>query len=766
MAGGANQEIVLRDLRAPGREDPGLRADGPGTMLWDVAFVDAKPTVAFRRSRTDDEEPSPREGFDLAERRFVSVPPDAALQGPVKAIDGWSFRPVAFDRAAFVPDRGEPLEVVLNQLDGRWSSYTFIPANGGAGHPAPCAAIGTEDGGILVYNLRDRTRSRLFQGHGGAVHAMAPSADGRWLVACSADMTLSLWSLNGCDAPAPLGADLGRDAQGRLVVSAVRPRSAAERMGLFPGDIITAARREKRREPIDVARLDAALAAVPPDLEDQVALMINRPGAAAPFVLMTSRADVPALSVFPAADREWVVWMPEGFYETSIAGDRRLLGWHVNHVDVRNPADFRSLPSDFHPMSRYEAQLRRPQVIDALLRTGDPVAALATVQGAPVVGNPPAIRLIDPAPAGEAAPIVAAGPDLNLQVEAEAASGRRVASITVHQGARRLPARAAAPGLASFRAVEPIRLTPGRNAITVEAVDDLGVRAIQEFEIVLAEPAAPPPPPVVRRAPRLVVRAIGVEEFPRRDVPAIRNARRDVEELAAFFREPDGRTHFAEPAIDARVLTDPDADAIAGLFDDLANGVRSGELKAGDSIFVVLESHLFKAGEGDALVLAADSKAGDSPPKAASAAAIAESLEEVASQGCLVVVLVDALHSGASAPAKAAFKEWARDLSGRRGVIVMAASKHDPSERLDELGAFARAVLTAPTVAGGSSTQRGGVDSPTTLHDFQASVIRLVSEYTSRRQFAGFYPPETLSGWQKIRIFDPQPAPGDDLARR
>jgi hypothetical protein len=67
-------------------------------------------------------------------------------------------------------------------------------------------------------------------------------------------------------------------------------------------------------------------------------------------------------------------------------------------------------------------------------------------------------------------------------------------------------------------------------------------------------------------------------------------------------------------------------------------------------------------------------------------------------------------------------------------------------------------------VAGGSASTRAGAAA--TLDDFQAGVIRRVSELTSRRQFAGFYPPETLAGWRKIRVFDPQPAPGGDLVRR
>ncbi len=760
MAGGDRQELVVRDMADPARDDPGLRADGPGTMLWDVAFADAQPTVAFRRAPPGANAPSPWETFDLRERRPGGPAAEAGLRRAVTELDGWRFRALDFDRVEFVPAQGPPLTITIPATDVRWSSFTFIPADAKAGHPDPCAAVGTEDGAIWVYNLRDRSRTRIFLGHGGAVHAMAPSADGRWLASCSADMTVALWNLAGCHARPSLGVTLAPDPQGRMAVQSVAPRSAASRLGLKPGDLILSAARRSVPGAIDLTKLEELAAAIPPDLNDPIALRIVRPGVVEGPPLSTSRADVPALRLFAAPDREWVVWMPEGFYETSIAGDRRLIGWHVNHVDTTNPVDFRSLPSDFFPMSRFEAQLRRPAVIDALLNTGDPLAALATVQGPPIVRNPPAVRLLAPTPAAAGGEIVAAAPATDLRIEATAAAGRQVRSLTVHNGPLRLPPRLAQPPATVIQATETIRLAPDVNVVTVEAVDDQGVRGIQDFTIRLV--AAGPPPPL-RRDPRLVVRAVGVEDFGRRDPAPIAHARRDAEALAAFFPRPDGRARFSESSIDARILTDPDAREIAAVFGELGDDVRDGRLRAGDTVVVAIESRLFKPDDQGALVLASSRPGEPEAAPGTSAAAIAEQLEEAASQGCLVLALVDALHPGASRATVAAFREWVRDLADRRGVVVAVASKQEPGERLDEYGAFARAVIDSTTIAGGSAA-RG--DAPMTLGDFRAAVIRRVSELTSRRQFADLFPPETFAGWRKIRLFDPQPVPSGDLVRK
>lgn len=765
VAGGEAQQITLLD--AQGRAtDQEPQANGPGTVLWEAAFVDAKPTVAFSRSRPATPDATAWEGFDLAERRFTPVAPGAALSRAVRSTPGWTFTASAFDRIALKPAQGAEVSVQLSALDGRWSSYTFIPANAQAGHPKLCVAIGCEEGSVLIYSLPDGVRTRVLLGHSGAVQGMAPSADGRWLVTSSADMTLGLWSLSGCDARPALGAVIAPDAQGRGgVVQQVASRGFAERMGLKVGDRIERITQTSRREPLAVERLAEELAAIAPSLEDQTSFLVRRPGVATAIPMATSRADVPSLSLFPGGDREWVVWMPEGYYETSIAGDRRLLGWHLNHLDTRDPNRWLSLSSEFFPMSRYEQQLRKPEVIDAVLRTGDAVAALALVRGAPVVQKPPAIRVLEPRPIAPGVEIVATEPELSLRFEAEAAPERRVRSLVVHGDTIRYPAHAIDPTAPLAAATERIRLRPDRNTVLIEATDDQGVTAIEKLEVRLDARRIPPPP--IPRRPRLVVRSFGIEKFQERGVPDIRNARRDAEKLAEFITVPDDRRHFAEDQIDLKVLSDADADAsrILGVFDDIAEDARANRLKAGDTLLIILESHVLKSDSDGSVVLSVDSTLKGKAEHAVPGAAVSERLEEATKNGCLVMLLIDGIHAAIPGAGRAMIQEWVRDLSSRRGVVVLTASKQDPSERLAEFGAFAQAVLQSSSVAGGSA-ERSSPDASMTLYDFQRTVLRRVSELTSRRQFAGFYPPETLSGWHKIRIFEPQAAPLENLVKQ
>ena len=82
-------------------------------------------------------------------------------------------------------------------------------------------------------------------------------------------------------------------------------------------------------------------------------------------VLMnTTKRDSPAMSLFPALDREWVLWTPRGYYETSTIGDRRYLGWHRN----RDAAD---QPTDYFSFDHFERELRQPGALIRFLETAD-----------------------------------------------------------------------------------------------------------------------------------------------------------------------------------------------------------------------------------------------------------------------------------------------------------------------------------------------------------------------------------------------------------
>jgi WD40 repeat protein len=74
------------------------------------------------------------------------------------------------------------------------------------------------------------------------------------------------------------------------------------------------------------------------------------------------------LALFPHADRKrWVVWTPEGYFDSSPGGED-LIGWHVNRR--------KDEAADFFPAARFRAIYYRPDVIQRVLKTRDVAEAL------------------------------------------------------------------------------------------------------------------------------------------------------------------------------------------------------------------------------------------------------------------------------------------------------------------------------------------------------------------------------------------------------
>ena len=244
VGGGEAQAIVVRDLQA-GPEQPVLELKGPGTVLWNVAFADDRPTLAYARQRPIEPAPWTWEGFDLSARRFVPVTNPDRLQRAITTYPGWTIEPDPADplfRLDAVSAQGQRVPIPLDRNeDLRWSSFTFLPPNPGARHPSLAVAVGSMGGSIVIHRLPDGQRTRVFLGHAGAIHGLAPSADGRWLASASADQTVRLWTLAGCDTRPPLGATLDRDAQGVFTVKDVAPAASRRKWGCVQETASTAA---------------------------------------------------------------------------------------------------------------------------------------------------------------------------------------------------------------------------------------------------------------------------------------------------------------------------------------------------------------------------------------------------------------------------------------------------------------------------------------------------------------------------------------------
>jgi WD40 repeat protein len=734
--GGDAQPLVVRDLKTP--DLPTVELKGEGRSIWGVTWTKDSRAVAYSRQRADlANGPVESEGFNLFDRRLIDVAP-GELAGPVESWNGYSLRRVNFLELAIVTPQGREIPIKLDpNRERRWWSWTFIPPT--QEHPKPMLAVGCE-AGILFFDLEQGRRFRLFAGHSGPVYAVAPSPDGRWLASGSSDQTVRIWSLAQCDQPAKLGMTIERRADGSWRVASVDRLGFADRdqMRLKVDDTIERAFIGTREWPKDqfaafLAQADAA----PPNTTIQVA--IRRGGQVMPAG--TTKRDSPVLSLFVGLDREWVVWMPQGYYETSVAGDRKYLMWHRNGPTLE-------APTEIFPADRFERELRLPNVLNTLLATGDLAQALAAVPAAAqqpeqlvAAGAPPVVRIVGPAGRLPDQPFVSNTGAVTITPTVTATDGRSpISSVRIQVEGR---TGAAAPGIAApvqqFAGPLTVQVPPGRHRVSVIATNAQGRERVEGFDVEVPEPAEP--------VSRLAVLSIGVKgPFAKDALPAIAYADQDAKDVATRLAGLGGKVFgsvLAYPPI-------TDGEATASVIEEALRKVVADGLGAGDSLMVMLESHFVQKGD-KAYFAGNNADPNDLPGDAIAADALAELLANLAKDGCRVMLLVDAVHPRAPAAWDRGFREWVRGLS-KRGVVTFVASNAGPSRRhVPELhGAFAAGVIAAPKARG---QFRAWVDpaSAFTLDDFRETVIRLVEDYTQRKQHAACYIPETIS--PRARLF-------------
>jgi WD40 repeat protein len=733
FGGGDAQGVTLKDLRDANR--PVLEVRGEGRSVWDVGLSADSRVIGLGRTRSDAAPaPAEYESFDLHGRTVGSVRTQD-LKRAVSTWDGWSVRPIDALTLDVLNAQGKGFRIALDPLrDRRWWAYSFIPP--GPGHARPMLAIACE-AGVAFHSLADGQRTRLYSGHNGPVYALAPSPDGRWLLTGSSDQTARLWRLAGCDTLAPLGAGFEKGADGVWTVTAIDRLGFADVMGLRVGDVVEQfiIGDDPPLEPgVFLARVGQVLPNTP------IQFMVRRGAERVP--LGTTKRDSPVLSLFLGLDREWVLWMPQGYYETSTDGDRRYLGWHRNGANA-------ALPTDYFAADKFERELRQPIVITTLLQQGDLNAALNAVAVGPArdpaqlakSDGPPVVRIVEPATRAPDRPFVSNAPNITVRGVIETDQRRPIREVRVQVDGRTIGAPIVlAPPVAQFDRRIEIPAQSGLHRVSVVAVNDQGKERVEGFEL--------DTPAVRAKTPRLGVLTIGVTgPFQGDGIPPIRFADEDAKDLASFFSDRGGHSFdqvTLYPVLAGTSATSqPIRDAIAQLDRD--------SFGPGDTVILALESYLLTCDKGRFLV-GADAGPGMPPEHAISADALADALAQLAGRGCRMLVLIDGVHEPAPKGWNSVLQDWVRSLY-RRNVVVFVASNFGPSRRYfpKAHGAFAQGILDAPSVRGQA---RPWVDaqSALTLDDFKITVVLRVKELTNLKQQAACYLPETISA--QTPLFD------------
>jgi hypothetical protein len=246
------------------------------------------------------------------------------------------------------------------------------------------------------------------------------------------------------------------------------------------------------------------------------------------------------LAYFPHRDgREWIAWVPEGYFTSSVSGDN-FVGWHLNRG--------RDLAPDFHRAVQFDRILYRPDAVAAAFRAssaagsgprGDALAKLgADFQISKLAAiAPPRLQLqlleVNLGPGGRPRAV------FELKAERAERASRGLQDLTIFLNS--IPITPAAERRVSGNEAQQLTrrlvldLADGGNQVRVEAFNGMAMGVAEAFVSVPAgvRLAAPPSD--------LYLLAVGINSFPRLPESAhLVYAARDAEELAKTLQARSG----------------------------------------------------------------------------------------------------------------------------------------------------------------------------------------------------------------------------------
>lgn len=455
-----------------------------------------------------------------------------------------------------------------------------------------------------------------------------------------------------------------------------------------------------------------------------------------------------SLAVFAGSDAEWVAWVPEGYYTSSIQGDR-YVGWRLDR-GVGNA-------TDYYPAAQFQQQFYQPEVVARYLQTPDLQQALTI----PAPQRPTPEQKVRPP--HEAMPFLVETatsletilPPILYVIEPTGES------ITVRQETVRIRAAAfsntlpltdlkvlinglqiygqpegTAKGDPLRREVEmDVTLKPGENVLTFVAAHEKA-RTAPEIRRIRYEPAPGTRPETAK--PDLILLAIGISDYSAGSL-ALSFADDDARTLTEAFRGQEKRL-FGR--VVTRVLPEPGKPARRG---DILKALDWLSREGGeqDLRILFLSGHGGLDRRGNYYFFAQDRDPAEDPEiDSVRWDRVLESLTSVPSN---TILMIDSCHAGAAGPpgvkSSADLTRVVKEMSSLySGLVTFAASTGwEVSVERKEWGhgAFTLALLEGlrgKADGFGGGDRNGRIDT----EELGAWIKKRVRELTDDRQHAIF----------------------------
>ncbi len=225
---------------------------------------------------------------------------------------------------------------------------------------------------------------RVFRGHEGAVLSIDIAPDGRYLISSAEDCTVRVWPLVGIDELGIDADESGSNAQTKTSLSwanwgfdfEIIDGQVIAQHPCFTGPLYLKGMRsgDRLREiSYESHQPDGTLRRTTLMQPQEIVAFLSqtRFDVVVRFIFERAGVEVPGFQSYAqwrelasqviAADREWAVWTPSGYYDASFNGNS-LFGWQINRGLEQEP--------DFYRADRFQAILERPNFMRRLLVAG------------------------------------------------------------------------------------------------------------------------------------------------------------------------------------------------------------------------------------------------------------------------------------------------------------------------------------------------------------------------------------------------------------
>lgn len=536
----------------------------------------------------------------------------------------------------------QPGENPINAFRGDPESFEFMRPHAGVSDFHQTIVVGSDLGELQCFELAangEVVRRRHFVGHENLITSISQSPNGRMITTSSTDGTIRFWSL---DDFSRVG-DIDFQVRGTQVLN-VPDGSAAQAAGITNQDEIV------MFDGLPFYDSQQKLLKGEYQPGQQVVVTVkdrflqNAEPRAVRLRLVPAADHVePLLSLFLAADGEWVMWTPDGRYDASPDAER-YLGFHVNQ-GRENAALWISA-------AQFEKQLYRPEHIDQVLAANLTTAVPAASSGARVFtapqsnlkrNRPPDVRITEPQNN-----LQTRRQQVTLTAEVRSLSTLPISEIKLSVNGFPVILDSVPDGKNQTQLVQTIPLQPGRNTIlltarTVEAespkVRSTIICDAPVTPVGVTDSSAMAGSVADENSPELHVLAVGISDYQRDDLD-LNFADKDASDFSQAWKTQEGRLYRK---VSSTILTNEKAtrNNLMQAFADLMKAVQ-----AGDRVVLFFSAHGVTDDLQKYYLLSHEADPNALRVTAVPHSDITEAVNDLLARQCQVLLFVDTCHAG------------------------------------------------------------------------------------------------------------------------